>query len=43
VQTDTTSIRIPKSGQSIKIRKAAMGSFSANMNNQHAIRMKRQN
>lgn len=43
VQIDTTSIRIPKPGQSIKIRKASMGSFFANVNDQHAIRMIRQN
>ncbi len=43
VQIDTTSIRTPKPGQAIKIRKASLGSFFANINNQHAIRMMRQN
>lgn len=43
VQIDTTSIRTPQPGQSIKIRKASMGSFFANVNGQHAIRMMRQN
>lgn len=43
VQIDTTNIRMPKPGQSIRIRKASMGSFFANVNDQHAIRMIRQN
>jgi len=43
VQIDTTSIRTPKPGQAIKIRKASFGSYFANINEQHAIRMMRQN
>ena len=43
VQIDTTSIRSPKPGQPIKIRKASLGSYFANVNGQHAIRMMRQN
>ena len=43
VQIDTTSIRTPKPGQAIKIRKASLGSYFANINDQHAIRMIRQN
>ncbi len=43
VQIDTTSIRTPKPGQTIRIRKASLGSYFANINDQHAIRMMRQN
>lgn len=43
IQIDTTSIRTPQPGQSIRIRKASMGSYFANVNDQHAIRMKREN
>jgi hypothetical protein len=43
VQTETKSIFDPKPGQKIRIRKAAMGSFFANINGQTAIRMSRQN
>lgn len=43
VQTDSESIRTPKSGQPIKIRKAAMGGYFANVNNQPAIRVIRTN
>lgn len=43
VQTDSESIRMPKPGQPIRIRKAAMGGFFANINNQPAIRVIRTN
>jgi hypothetical protein len=43
VQIDTSSIRTPKPGQEIKIRKASLGSYFANVNGQTAIRMIRQN
>jgi hypothetical protein len=43
VQIDTQSVRSPKAGQPIRIRRAAMGSFFANINNQTAIRMRREN
>lgn len=43
VQTDTGRLRTPKPGQEIKIRKAAMGSFFANVNGQTAIRVRREN
>lgn len=42
-QTDSSSIRDPKPGQPIKVRKAAMGSYFANVNGQRAIRVTRQN
>lgn len=42
-QTDTRSISTPRKGQPIRIRKAAMGSFFANVNGQTAIRVKREN
>ena len=43
-QTDTRTIAIdPKPGQTIKIRRAAMGSFLANVNKQVAIRIRREN
>jgi hypothetical protein len=41
-QIDTTRLpREPKPGQKVKIRVAAMGSYFANVNDQRAIRMKR--
>lgn len=43
VQIDTATIRTPKAGQKVKIRKAAMGSFFANINEGRAIRVKREN
>lgn len=43
VQTDSESIRMPKPGQPIRIRKASMGGFFANVNNQPAIRVIRTN
>jgi len=43
VQTETRTVRTPKPGQPIRIRKAAMGSFFANINDQPAIRMMRLN
>lgn len=43
VQIDTASIRTPKPGQTIRIRKASLGSYFANVNGQPAIRMMRQN
>lgn len=43
-QSDKSSLaRPPKSGQAIKIRKAAFGSFFANVDGQLAIRVKREN
>jgi hypothetical protein len=43
VQTDTRDLpAYPKSGQTIKIRRAAMGSFLANVNGQVAIRVQRE-
>lgn len=42
-QSETRPIRTPKPGQSIRIRKAALGSFFANVNNQTAIRVVRVN
>lgn len=43
VQVDGKSIRDPKPGQMIKIRKASMGSFLANIDDGPAIRMERRN
>jgi hypothetical protein len=43
VQTDSESIRMPKPGQPIRIRKASMGGYFANINNQPAIRVLRTN
>jgi hypothetical protein len=43
VQIDDKSIRDAKPGNSIKIRRAAMGSFLANVNGQVAIRVRREN
>lgn len=42
-QTDTQSIRTPKVGDTIRIRKAALGSYMANINERPAIRVKREN
>ena len=42
-QTEARDIRDPKPGQTIKIRKAALGSFFANINGATAIRVKRVN
>ncbi len=42
-QTDTTSIRTPKVGQPVRIRRAAMGSFFANIGEARAIRVMRTN
>ena len=39
MQTEGRSIRMPKPGQPIRIRKAALGSFFANVNDQPAIRV----
>lgn len=44
VQIDSKSLaRDPKAGQQIRIRKAALGSFFANIDGQTAIRMRREN
>ena len=44
IQTDSEQIAIPpKAGQSILIRKAAMGSYFANVSGQRAIRVHREN
>lgn len=43
VQIDTTSIRTPKVGQSVRIRKAALGSYFVSINDNASIRMKREN
>lgn len=44
IQVDTrTMAKLPKAGMPIVIRKAAMGSFLANIDNQIAIRVARQN
>jgi hypothetical protein len=43
VQIDTREVRTPKAGQPVRIRKAALGSFFANINGQTAIRMRREN
>lgn len=43
VQTDTAVIRTPKPGMKIRIRRAAMGSFFANINDRTAIRVQREN
>ena len=44
VQTDSEPVAIaPKAGQGIVIRKAAMGSYFANVNGQRAIRVHREN
>ena len=43
LQTDSLRVRTPKPGQPVKIRKAAMGSYLANINGQIAIRVTRVN
>lgn len=43
VQTEYTSFRTPKPGDMMRIRKAALGSFMANINNGRALRVRRQN
>jgi hypothetical protein len=42
-QTDSSVIRDPKPSQGIRIRKAALGSYFANINGQTAIRVRRIN
>lgn len=42
-QTDAVTGRSPKVGDTIKIRKAALGSYLANINGRTAIRVKREN
>ena len=41
LQTEGKTIRLPKPGQSIRIRKGALGGFLANVNGQTAIRVRR--
>ncbi len=43
VQIDTRDVNTPKPGQSVRIRRASLGSFFANINKQAAIRMRREN
>lgn len=44
LQIDSMNLNIrPRQGQPIRIRRAAMGSYLANVNNQTAIRMRRMN
>lgn len=43
VQTEPRSMRDPKPGQPIRIRKAALGSFMANVNGQTGFKVKRVN
>jgi hypothetical protein len=40
-QTDTANIRSPKPGDVVRIRKAALGSYMANINGRPAIRVRR--
>lgn len=40
-QSDTSNIRLPKAGDMIRIRRAALGSFMANINGRPAIRVRR--
>lgn len=40
-QTDTATIRMPKAGDIVRIRKAALGSYMANINGRPAIRVRR--
>lgn len=40
-QTDTANIRTPKPGDVVRIRKAALGSYMANINGRPAIRVRR--
>ena len=42
-QIDTRKLNEPRAGQAVRIRRAAMGSFLANVNRQVAIRVKRVN
>lgn len=42
-QIDTRKLNTPRAGQPIRIRRAAMGSFLANVNKQTAIRVQRLN
>jgi hypothetical protein len=42
-QTDTRNLVQPKAGQPIRIRRAAMGSFLANVGRQTAVRVRRVN
>lgn len=42
-QTEPARSRSPKVGETIKIRKAALGSYLANVNGRPAIRVKREN
>lgn len=41
IQTDTANIRLPKAGDIVRIRKAALGSYMANINGRPAIRVRR--
>jgi hypothetical protein len=43
VQTDTTSIRTPKVGMKVKIKKAALGSFFMNINDRPGFKVRREN
>ncbi len=43
VQIDTRLVNTPKPGQPVRIRRASLGSFFANINKQAAIRMRREN
>ncbi|HEX9932171.1 MAG TPA: hypothetical protein VGB08_04965 [Allosphingosinicella sp.] len=44
IQTDTRTLGIPpRAGQTIRIRRASLGSYFANISNQTAIRMRRLN
>lgn len=43
VQTERRSIHAPAPGDSVRIRKAAMGSFFANIDGRTAIRVRREN
>jgi hypothetical protein len=42
-QTELTRMRSPKAGDSIRIRKTALGGYMANINDRPAIRVKREN
>lgn len=42
-QTELTRMRMPKPGDSIRIRKTALGGYMANINDRPAIRVKREN
>lgn len=42
-QTEYDSIRQPKSGDAIRIKKTSLGGFMANINGGHGIRVKREN